>query len=291
LNPRVRTGLIIAIVGFFLIVLGIFAAIRFLNINLAANTAQTPPTPAAATKTLVALAANDVTAGTVLTAKDVTLAEVPIELAPRDTITNVDNAIGKISKTDLFQGEMILDHNLANPTGNAYDIAYVLDDKHVLMALPATDLMSRESLIKRGDIVDILVSYQTTLNTPSQTTATTGTNGATTGNTTNPGAQQVTFTAFQRLDITAIVVDIVQSSNTNPTGAAQQNASPRRDQTVVQAYLIALDPQNALVLKYLKDQGAIFDFVLRAPTSSGQFQLTPVTSQFIKELYGLDLLP
>jgi hypothetical protein len=46
-----------------------------------------------------------------------------------------------------------------------------------------------------------------------------------------------------------------------------------------------------LVLKFLKDTGANFDMVLRAPTSSGQFQLTPVTAQYIRELYGLGLLP
>lgn len=59
----------------------------------------------------------------------------------------------------------------------------------------------------------------------------------------------------------------------------------------VQTYLVALDPQDALILKYFKDVGAIFDYVLRAPTSSGQFDLTPVTNEFIKELYGLELLP
>ena len=170
MNSRVRIGVTIAIVGFFLIVLGIFAAIRFLNVDIGGGKTVAPPTPAAQTKTLVAFAANDVTAGAVLTAKDVTLAEIPVEFAPRDTISNLDNVVGKILKADLFQGEMILDHNLANPTGNAFDIAYVLDDKHVLMALPATDLMSRESMIKRGDIVDILVSYQTTLNSTGQTT-------------------------------------------------------------------------------------------------------------------------
>ena len=232
---------------------------------------------------MIAFAANDVSAGTVLTASDVTLAEIPIQFAPRDTIASLDNAIGRISKTDLFSGEMILEHNLANPTGQAFDIAYVLDEKHVLMALPATDLMSRESIIKRGDIVDILVSINESLTPVGQEPATTA------GTSAEQGSQQVTFTAFQKLDITAIVIDVIQTDNNSITAPA--NAGLTRKQVVVQAYLIALDPQDALVLKYLKDAGAVFDFVLRAPTSSGQFQLTPVTAQFIKELYGLELLP
>jgi Flp pilus assembly protein CpaB len=276
-------------IGIFLIAVGIFAAIRFLNINLIGKTATPLPTPAAETKTLVAFAANDVPAGTVLTEGDVTLTEVPIEFVPRDAITNLDNAIGRISKTDLFEGEMVLEHNLANPTGEVYDIAYVLDEAHVLMALPANDLMSKEAIIKRGDIVNILVSIQEQLAPAGQTTGVTP-------DTTNQKPEQVTFTAFQRLDITAIVVDIIQSDNANTTinaaeTAPQTNVGPRRDQIAVQAYLVALDPQSALVLKYLKDAGGIFDFVLCAPTSGGQFELTPVTAQFIKELYGLELLP
>ena len=278
MNPRVRTGLLIAIVGLCVIGLGMYLALRMLNFGGAGSIAAAPPTPEAETKVLIAFAAVDVTAGKVLAAEDVTLAEIPIQYAPRDTITSVETAVGRISKTDLFQGEMILEHNLANPTGVAYDIAYILDERHVLMAMPASDLMSREAIIQRGDIVDILVSHQETI---------TPVGGAEPA----PEPEQITFAAFQRLDITAIVVDIVQSEDTAATDAAQAAAGPRRDQVVVQAYLLALDPQEALVLKYLKDVGAIFEFVLRAPTSTGQFQLTPVTAEFIKELYGLELLP
>ncbi len=297
MNSRARTGLLIAIAGVFLIALGMFAAARILDLHVTSGAAP-GPTPVPVAKTLVAFAANDVTAGTVLTASDVVLSEIPIEFAPRDKVTKVDDAVGRISKTDLVQGEMILEHNLANPTGVAYDVAYVLDDKHVLMALPATDLMSRESMVKRGDIVDILASYDTSIAPAAQPAPAAPT-------TTGQAPQQVTFTAFQRLDITAIVISILAPQNpVNTTGSALTNASnapaapaapvspgPGRDQVAVQAYLLALEPQNALVLKYLKDAGANFDLVLRAPTSSGQFQLTPVTSQYIKELYGLGLLP
>jgi pilus assembly protein CpaB len=51
--------------------------------------------------------------------------------------------------------------------------------------------------------------------------------------------------------------------------------------------MLALAPQDALVLKHLKDTGAIFDLVLRAPTSTELFDLTPVTSQYISERYQL----
>jgi len=271
LNSRTRTGIIIAFVGFVLIALGVYAAIRLLNISFTTGGVRATPPPQAETRITVAFVTHDVAEGSILAAADVTLTEIPIELAPRDTITNLDNAIGRITKTDLLQGEMVLDHNLANPTGQAYDIAYVLDERHVLMALGVGDLMTREAIIKRGDIVDLLASYTTTLRP------------------TDPEAQVVTFDSFQRLDITAIVIDIIEADNADQT--QQAPVAPKRSQVVVQAYLLALEPQNALVLKFLRDTGANFDLVLRAPTSSGQFQLTPVTAQYIRELYGLGLLP
>ena len=54
------------------------------------------------------------------------------------------------------------------------------------------------------------------------------------------------------------------------------------------ALLLALDPQDALVLKHLKDTGAIFDLVLRSPTSNLLFDLEPVTDEYLIDLYGLE---
>jgi pilus assembly protein CpaB len=270
---------LIAIGGLFLIAVGIFVVVGFLNFGGATNTAPTP-TPVAEVKFLVAFATNDVEEGMVLTSEDVTLAEVPVQFAPRDAITNLEEAVGRMSKTDLFEGEMILEHNLADPTNQAFDVAYILDDNHVLMAIPPSDLMSSLSMVQRGDIIDIMVSFPATLTQVDE--------GGVPVEGTEGESDVVTFTARQRLNVTAIIVEIVADEE------PQNNATPgppSREETNVLAYLIALDPQEALVLKYLKDAGGIFDFVIRAPTSTGQFDLTPVTSKYIKELYGLDLLP
>jgi Flp pilus assembly protein CpaB len=272
LNSRTRTGILIAIVGIVLIAAGMYAAVRLLNVGLRMGAPQPTPAPAENATTDAVVMAHDVVGGSVLTAADVKLLKVPIDLAPRDVVTNLDDAIGRIMKNDVFEGEMVLAHNLANPTGQAYDIAYVLDDRHVLMAIQIGDLLTGLKVVKRGDIVELYATYQAAVGPNPQ------------------GEQTVTFDSFQRLNITAMILGIAPNdNNTNP----DQNspAGPKRSQVSVQAYLLALDPQDALVLKYLKDTGANFDMVLRAPTSSGRFQLTPVTAQYIRELYGLGLLP
>ena len=287
MNSRVRTGLLIAIAGFILIAVGIFFGLRFLNINPIGSMTEPPPTPAPETTMQAVFAIRDVPMGTVLSAEDVKMAEIPIKYAPRDIVVTLEEAVGRISKTDMVEGEMLLKHYLVDPTGiSSYDVAYILDENHVLMAMPANDLMSREVIIKRGDIVDIMVSIQESLETVTAEDET-GVEGETPATETT-GPQQITFTVSQRLGISAIVIDILQDQNAQ---TPPDDPNPNRNQVVVQAYLIALNPQDALVLKYLKDIGGIFEFVIRAPTSTGQFELTPVTSEYIKELYGLDLLP
>jgi Flp pilus assembly protein CpaB len=276
LKPRVRTGIIIGAISLILIVLGVFWILRTFN----PSSSQQVPTAEPELTVQIAFAVNDMIEGHIISAEDVQLTDLPVQFAPRDAVDNLDTIIGRILKTEIYAGQMVLSHNVADPTNKIFDIAYVLDDSHVLMALPATDLISRQSIVQRGDIVDILVSYQTDLTPIGETVVTTENTGET-------GAQQVTFTAFQRLGITAMVIDIINTDENTPASVA----STQRQNVVVHAYLVALDPQDALVLKYLNDAGGIFDFVIRAPTSTGQFTLTPVTAKFIKELYGLELIP
>jgi pilus assembly protein CpaB len=266
------------VVGVTLIILGVFVISRLFQTTTATQVQQ--PTPEPEAKVQVVVATRDILLGTVIETGDVELVEIPVRYVTRDTIGDLDEVIGKFTKVDLIQGEMVLGHNLANPTEISHDISYVLDDNHVLLAVPATDLMSRESIIQRGDVVDLLVSIEQELETidlDGETILETYT---------------VTFSALQRMSITALVVDIIPEEE---DGRVQANPEGEeiihRDDIVVKAYLIALDPQDALIVKHLKDIGAVFDFVLRSPTSNTQFGLTPVTSEFLRELYGLEIIP
>jgi len=54
----------------------------------------------------------------------------------------------------------------------------------------------------------------------------------------------------------------------------------------IEAYLLALSPQDALMLKHFKDTGATFDIVLRAPTSTTLFELQPVNQDYLVDRYG-----
>ena len=275
-------AIFIIIVGLVLVAAGVFASIlltRRFQANGPSSTVQEDTV-----KTTVVVVTRDLFLGDLITGTDLKLVDVPVEVAPRDAITVLDQAVGKIIKTDLVQGEMVLTHNLADPTNNNKDLSFILSEDHVLMAFPADDLMSRESMVQRGDIVDIFASFQGNVKTVGETTTTTG-------EPVEPEMRTFTVDTMQKISVTAMVLaEVEQEGNAAPLqGDAGEVAPP--PETSIKAYLLALNPQDALILKHLKDTGAIFDIVLRSPTSTAQFDLTPISEEYIIEYYGLEILP
>lgn len=274
---------LIVLAGLILVGVGVMASILLVQRFQAS---QTPVDAEEQTvKTTVVVLTRDLLLGDRIATGDVELASVPIEIAPRDAITTLEEAIGRIIKTDLIQGEMVLGHNLADPTNNNRDLSFILADDHVILAFPADDLLTRQNMVKRGDIIDIYASIDLEVEIV---------DGETAEEDAEPETDTFTMDAMQRVGVTALVLDIIDDgsfANTDQNLLMDENGQVTDMNYFINAILLALNPQDALVLKHLKDTGAIFDIVLRSPTSEVQFDLTPVTEQYIIEYYGLEILP
>jgi hypothetical protein len=131
------------------------------------------------------------------------------------------------------------------------------------MAFPAGDRLSKLNIIERGNLVDIYASL----------TVAVGNDDPTTENVDETSTELITFDVMQVQPITGLVVNITDDAGSE-----------------ARTYLLAVNPQDALVLKHLLDQGAVFDIVLRNPGSQLNFRLDPVTLQYIVELYGLEVV-
>jgi pilus assembly protein CpaB len=283
LSNKLKAVLIIFL-GVILIAIGVFASYLLLQ-RLQADQAPPAAQEFIEVETIradVVVVTRDLFLGDRLAAADLELASVPVELVPRTAIADPAEAVGKIIKIDLVQGQMLLSHNLADPTNNNQDLSFILSDDHVLLAFPATDLMSSENIPQRGDIIDIFATFQQQVQTVGDTV---------TGEEEEAQTRTFTLDALQRVDVTALVVDVIQQEENEDLLPGQTAEGAPVRVTNIRAYLLALNPQDALILKHLKDTGANFDIVLRAPTSTVQFELTPVTEEFIIELYGLEILP
>lgn len=286
-----RRGIILVVAGLALAVIGILVVT---NLVRRAATPPPAPTPIPPITVQVVVTTHDIAIREQLKDEDLTVLEVPVELAPFNAVSNLDEALGKITKIPLVSGEMVFEHHLVDPTNIQRDFAFVLDDDQVLMAFPSTDLMSKVNVLQPGDLVDILVSLEQPV-LPGEA-----------GVTDNPNVEAekeevlFTFNALQRIEITAIVVEIIpqtsrsrSASATSSTSSLDEEATPQPTPTPqpseikAQAILLALDLQDALVLKHLKDAGGVVDIVLRAPTSTRIFELSPVTSDYLRDRYEL----
>jgi Flp pilus assembly protein CpaB len=280
LNRRVLIGIIIAVVGIGLIGLGVVVINNIVKRSLAPVEAQ--PTPIAEANADIVITTHDLAIGEVINREDVQLASVPVSLVPRDAQQTIESVLGKIAMVHLIQGEMVLQHHLADPTNVAHDIGYTLGNDQVLMAFQASDLMSGLGVLQRGDNVDIFASMTVEV-TPTNTTA------VGTGTEAQKISRMFTFDAFQRVNVTAIVADVVTDQGTTTTTSAAAQATPNPSSVRVRAYLLALNTQDALVLKNMRDAGANFDIVLRSPTSNELFTVDPVTVDYLLQRFQLQI--
>jgi pilus assembly protein CpaB len=286
-----RRGIIIAAVGILLALVGIIAVGSILR---RAATPPELPTPIPPKTEFVVVTTHDLPIRSILRAEDLTILEVQLELAPPNALTDVEEAAGRITKIALVEGEMVMEHHLADPTNVNKDLAFIIEDEQVLMAFPASDLMSQINILQPGDLVDILAS----LNQPVLPGQVGGSDFATDEG--RPEEELFTFNALQRVEISAVVIEILPSRRTGSASASasstgeldaeatpQPTPTPEPSQIEPQAILVALDPQDALVLKHIKDAGGIVDIVLRAPTSTRFFELSPVMAEYLRDRYGL----
>ena len=289
MTRRVRIGILIAIVGIGLAAVGFYTLNRIIRQTLAPLPAATPPPPITAKAVVVT---HDLPLGSVVRSGDVKTVDVPVELAPPGVISDVESVIGRIIKVRLVTGEMVMDHNLANPTNVNSDLGFVIGDNQVLMAFPAGDLMSSLSIPQRGDLIDFFVTYEMAVAVGRES------GGEVVASESETVSDQFTFNAMQRTEITAMVVDIVQEEQRQAApipgveGQEQPQAqpTPSPSQVTIRAYLLALSPQDALLLKHLKDTGAIFDLVLRSPTSTTLFELPAINRDYLLDRYGFVIL-
>lgn len=288
MSRRARIGIIIAVLGIGLAALGIFVISGILRQSL---TPLPPPTPPPTITETVVVTTRDVPLGAVLNENDLSEVDMPVELIPRNAIRSTELVIGRFTKVPLVAGEMVLEHHLADPTNVTGDLAFVIGDDQVLMAFPSNDLMSTLNIIQRGDLVDILVSVSQPVRVVDE--------GAQ-GFVTDSGEEEtesrlITFDALQRVEISAVVVDIIQEESRTVSsvpiaeGTPEPQPTPQPSDVDVRAYMLALNPQDALVLKNLIDAGGSFDIVLRSPTSTQFFELNPVMQEYLIDRYQLEI--
>jgi pilus assembly protein CpaB len=217
----------------------------------------------------VVVASRSVPVRSVLTLEDLQVAEIPASTVPVDALNSMDDAIGRLTTTDLVAGEPLLAQRLVDPNVVAGDgrTAVYLVDGQLLLALPAQDLLSRVGVIKPGDFVDIAA----TLTFPADR----GIGAAEGGD-----DEQSTFFLLQNVPVVGATGRVAPPQNVAEGAAAVADDRP-------DTLLVTVSPQDALALKYAIDAGGALDILLRPPGVTRPFLADPVDVDYLINRYRI----
>jgi Flp pilus assembly protein CpaB len=129
-------------------------------------TQESFPTPTPIELVNIVIAVQELPRGFRIPANAVAVRPWPAESAPFNGITNVEDVVNKIARTDIFREQPILSNmlvddfqNLANDLGRVgSDAAAILPNNLVAVAMPVDRLTSVAYAIQDGDRVDVIVS-------------------------------------------------------------------------------------------------------------------------------------
>jgi len=219
----------------------------------------------------VIVARTDISARQVVPADAVETRNLPLEEIPSGAIYRVEDAVGKFTMTEFKAGNPLLAQNLvAPPSGpgssitSTVKLAALLPNDKVGVVLPAGDLLSQSGDVDIGDRVDILASLVVV--------------GAGEGE-----AGQVSLMSLQNVS----VIKVLQEAQSSGSSSGQSGQTQQR--TKIMGLVLALDPQDAVVLKYFIDANAKVSIDVRPNKLTSIFVVLPVSINYIADKYGIQV--
>jgi Flp pilus assembly protein CpaB len=277
--------------GFALIALGVVLAVgvAFLVFNQARRAADT----ARMESVEVLVAAQDIPERTVMASPFLAVKRMLPTSLPPGAIVRPEEALGKMTTGPILAGEFILPAKLVGGDGNP-SVAFAVPKGKVVITLPASDILTTGA-VRPGDTIDLLVTINPdkdkererdrAANPPAGTPVAQPTASPT------PAAEDgintgTTQTTMQNLKVLAIG-SIAPTTPANGEAKSEgKTANP--EQPVAKAGLItfAVERQDALVLKALKDNERVkMELVLRAAGDEQLAKTDAVTLRTIVDRY------
>jgi Flp pilus assembly protein CpaB len=158
----------------------------------------------------------------------------------------------------------------------------LIDDDKLVVVLEADDVLSQWGGVIPGDRVDLLFSLDIILETPMYPQEVLAADEGIQLIERDQSMDNTSVLALQNLEVLEILEE------PTPPGAAQQEEGtpvelPRR------ALLLQIDPQDAVILKYLRDSEATIDVALRARDNDTQYEVDAVNINYLILRYGIVL--
>lgn len=194
------------------------------------------------------VAARPLQPGTVISSEDVLMKSFPLDLVPIAAITNTVSLKDQVLIEPIGQGETFSSLKLAG--GALGSISQQVPAGHVIFAYPINDLMTQVDVLEDGDRIDLLITLPLM---------------------SSDGLKSNDITAYTLQNIHVFKV---------------LRPSLQADQPPV-ALLFSMTPEDALMLKRLKDSGGKIDFILRPINDREPVDVPPVDNEDLIVRFGL----
>jgi pilus assembly protein CpaB len=235
--------------------------------------------PAAVPKQPVVVARNPIAMNDVIRVDYVTLQER--DQIPSGAAVEVQDVVGGTVLRDIAQGEVIVMQDIRIITGTR-DLPFLLGDDKIAVALQANDILSQWGAVMPGDHVDVLFTLDVILEKPMYIADVTTLEEAQlyTSIERDQSLDNVSVLTLQNLE----VLQIIEEPQAEEAQTEEQAATlPQR------ALVLKVDPQDAVVLKYLRDSIGKVDLALRSPENEVLFNVQPVNVNYLMLRYGVVL--
>jgi Flp pilus assembly protein CpaB len=141
------------------VILGLAAAggVLYVMMQGAQPTPTAPPPEVAVPTTQVLVALQNIPRGSEITLDAVEFRDWPANNVPPDVIADEAELIGKVAKTDIFQGQPVV-RSMLTEIVQGSEAAFAIPEGKVAVAFPITRFSSVGYGIQAGDHVDVLLS-------------------------------------------------------------------------------------------------------------------------------------
>lgn len=268
--------------GRLLLVIGILLALGSgcLVFFLMSRQAQQPGQLPIPTRKVV-VAVQDLPAGTPIVPDAVTLMEKPVNEVPADALSSLEKTRGKLAAVDIYRGDIITEEMLTTKEKILQEKPiYMIPPGKVAFTIRVDELSSVAYSIQPGDYVDILVGIDfVELDRETQCQ--------------KPCPEGFTGEQIPR-HVTQLTIQNAQVLNVGLRTAPTEVITPTGETQPVVAYnyiTLLVSQQDALVIKYLREIGAIIDLALRNPDDQGVVSTEAVTLEYILRRFNIPIPP
>ncbi len=308
---RNRTLLLLIVLILVLMVAALLILPRF----AAAPAPTATPTPPFLQS--IVIAAQNIPRGAVITASDITLRGWPVEVLPEGAFTDTGQVIGKVARVDIPRQKPIVPEDLtvqpAEVGRRGSDASFFVPPGKVAFPIPVDEAGAVAFNLAPGDRVDVLVTFrfvpvkqaaegefypqildEDLFNRLKALGVEPG--AAVQAAVVKPDQQAV-------LPVSQLVLQNVEVLSVGPFESPRRPAptpgptpapGPTPTPTPMprhQYITLLVDPQEALILQWLRESGAVVDLALRNPTDNQLARTDPVTLGWLIQRIGITLPP